>query len=126
MRILLADDQPQVRSALRLLLEHESGVKVVGEALNAKDLLQLTQNIQSDLLLLDWELPGLDVSDLLTMLRADYPCLSIVALSGHMEAQQAALDAGVDAFISKAHPPEKFLPLLRSIHQKTQQKSPCS
>lgn len=59
MRVFLADDQAKVRAALRLLLEQEPGLSVVGEVTEAKDLLAQVQVTQPDVVLLDWELPGL-------------------------------------------------------------------
>ena len=66
MRIFLADDQAKARSALRLLLEQEPGLSVVGEATETEDLLAQVQRTQPDLVLLDWELPGLWATDLST------------------------------------------------------------
>ena len=56
--VLIAEDQPKVRRALRLLLEQEPGENVVGETAEAKE--QLTQVAAGcpDLVLLDWGLPG--------------------------------------------------------------------
>ena len=117
MRVLLADDQPQVRSALRLLLDHEPVFMVVGEAANTTDLKTQIMVTQPDILLLDWELPGQAVTDLLPTLRIEYPSLSIIALSGQLEAHQAALAAGVDAFISKGHPPEQLVAALHTMNR---------
>ncbi|MCB0154048.1 MAG: CBS domain-containing protein [Anaerolineae bacterium] len=115
MRVLLADDQPQVRSALRLLLEHELKLEVVGEVVYAEDLIGYVKVTQPDLLLLDWELPGLSPKEILPILHEKYPDLLIIALSGWPEAGPAALAAGVDAFISKGHPAEHLLKKLREI-----------
>ncbi len=115
LQILLADDQPQVRSALRLILEHEPEMNVVGEVSHTKALLMLSKDIQPDLVLLDCELPGLTTTDLLPQLRLGCPHLAIVALSGHLEARQKSLQAGVDAFVSKGDPPEKLLAVLYTI-----------
>jgi DNA-binding NarL/FixJ family response regulator len=109
MRILLGDDQPEVRSALRLLLEHVPGLSVVGEAADTADLLAQAEAVCPDLMLLDWELPGLEADGLLPTLRELCPGLAVIALSGRPEARQAALDAGVDAFVSKGDPPERLL-----------------
>ena len=117
MRILIADDQPQVRSALRLLLGHEPGVTVVGEADDAERTLELAARQRPDLVLLDWELPGLPAAGpstnggqhLLLALRACCPGMKVVALSGRPEARQPALDAGADVFVSKGDPPERLL-----------------
>lgn len=115
MQVLLADDQPQVRSALRLVLEHEPEMQVVGEATTAEALLTQAQAIHPDLILLDWELPGQAMSSLLPTLRKGFPYLSVIALSGQFEARQKALEAGADAFVSKGDPPERLLEILHEI-----------
>jgi DNA-binding NarL/FixJ family response regulator len=109
MHILIADDQPKVRFALRVLLGRQPGCKVVGEAVNAEDLLAQSKTVCPDLVLLGWELPGLAAIDPLTALRRVCPDLIVIALSGRPEARRAALTAGADAFVSKADPPEQLL-----------------
>lgn len=109
MRILLADSQPRVRFALRVLLERQPGVQVVGEAVDAAELLAQAAATRPDLVLLAWELPGLAAVDLLSALRKVWPEASVIALSGRPGARRAALAAGADAFASKADPPERLL-----------------
>jgi DNA-binding NarL/FixJ family response regulator len=115
MNILLADDQPKVRSALKFLLEQDPRLKVVGEVAEAKELLLAVRTSCPDVVLLDWELPGLSASCTLDALRA---CarLAVVALSGRPEARQAALAAGADAFVSKGEPPENLLTALDDLN----------
>lgn len=112
MRILLADDQATVRSALQLLLEENPELDVVGEATEAGELLAQVDMACPDLVLLDWELPGSQAADLLPALRQHLPHLVVIALSGRPEARQSALDAGADAFVSKGDPPERLLATL--------------
>ena len=107
--ILIADDQPQVRRALRLLLEQELGANVVGEAGETKALLAQAATTHPDLVLLDWGLPGMAAEDLLIALRQTCTELTVIVLSGQPEAEESALAAGADAFVSKADPPEKLL-----------------
>jgi DNA-binding NarL/FixJ family response regulator len=109
MRVLLADDQARVRSALRLLLEQLPEVEVLGEAVDATGLLDWLKAAHPDLVLLDWELPGLPTADPLRHLRDHWPGLLVVALSSQPGVRQAALDAGADAFVSKGDPPERLL-----------------
>ncbi len=109
MRVLLADDQPRVRFALRVLLERQPGLAGIGEAVNADDLLAQTEATCPDLVLLDWQLPGLAADHLLTTLRKACPGLYVIALSGRPEARRAALAAGADAFVYKCDPPEQLL-----------------
>jgi DNA-binding NarL/FixJ family response regulator len=114
MRVLVADDQAHVRSAIQVLLKQETDVTVVGEVGEAGELLAQLWATHPDLLLLDWELPGLTAMGSLTILRNRFPALMVVALSGQPEARQAALAAGVDAFVSKTDPPEQLLAVLHS------------
>ena len=81
MRVLLADDQAQVRSALRLLLTQEPGLSVVGEATEAQALLAQAEDIHPDMVLLDWELPGLQAADPLSTLRARCHSLTLVEMT---------------------------------------------
>ena len=127
MRILIVDDQSGIRSALRLLLEQEHGMTVVGEVSNSEDLLARVEASYPDVALLDWELPGLQEAHpptdaawgILSELRAHYPHLRLIALSGRPEARQAALMAGADAFVSKGDPAESLLRTLMAIAKET-------
>ncbi len=113
MRILLADDQPKVRFALRVLLEREPGLAIVGEASDGDDLLNRTATTLPDIVLLGWELPGLTATDSLPLLRRIRPDILVIALSVRSEARRAALSAGADAFVSKGDPPERLLAAIR-------------
>ncbi len=116
MRVLLADDQLSVRSALRLLLENESELEIVGEVDSVLDLLAQTQKLRPDLVLLDWELPDLQAQPvILGALRLLCPNLQVVILSGYPEVRERAISAGADAFISKGDSPEKLLAALHTI-----------
>jgi DNA-binding NarL/FixJ family response regulator len=108
MRVLLADDQAKVRSAIRLLLDQERDIEVLGEAVDATGLLDWVKAASPDMVLLDWELPGFHPG-MLVALRQLCPCLDVIALSGRPESRQAALSAGADAFVSKGDPPEQLM-----------------
>jgi DNA-binding NarL/FixJ family response regulator len=115
MRVLLADDQPKIRSALKLLLEQEAGLRVVGEVAKADSLIPLAKELNPDIVLIDWKLLGCKATGLISDLRAKRPKLLVIALSGRPESRQAALEAGVDAFISKVDPPEQLLSALKAL-----------
>jgi DNA-binding NarL/FixJ family response regulator len=108
-RVLIADDQPQVCSALRLMLRQDPGTMVVAEASDADQAILLAATQQPDLVLLDWELRGQRDGSKLAELRAARPGLKVIALSGRPEARSAALAAGADMFVSKGDPPEQLL-----------------
>jgi DNA-binding NarL/FixJ family response regulator len=113
-RIFLADDELNVRQALRLLLE-QAGFTVVGEARNAESLMNQVCTFPPDVILMDWELPGLRARRLMTTLRGYYPETKVIALSVRPDAQPNAFAVGVDAFVSKGDPSDELLATLRSI-----------
>jgi len=117
MRVLLADDQPNVRSALRLLLEQEAGLTVVAEVENSKGLVSQLEADCPDLLLLDWELPSGKGAELIPTLREKCPELVIIALSSRPEARQAALRAGADDFVSKGSPPQEVIAAVKKYQR---------
>ena len=112
MRVLLADDQAKVRSALRLALDQDSRIHVVGEVAEADSLLASVEAKVPDLIILDWELPGARRFNLLPVLRERYPCILVVVLSSLGLRHQDALTQGADAFISKADPPERLMTIV--------------
>lgn len=117
MRILLADDQSEVRAALRILLEQQSGFFVVGEVSEPKSLMIQAKENSPDLILLDWELGSLRMCDIVSILKLICPDLKIVALSSRPESSKAALTAGVDAFVSKIDHPGKLLDTIQYIEK---------
>jgi DNA-binding NarL/FixJ family response regulator len=127
-RILVADDQWEVCSALQLLLSHEAGMLILGQVRDAQELLNSLEQTSPDLVLLDWELPGLQTpgtqpfpkqnqAQQLTIadLRDKFPEVKLVALSCRPEARAEALAGKTDAFVSKVDPPEVLIETLNSL-----------
>ena len=115
MRIVVADDQAAVRSALMLLLEHDDLFQVVGEADCADSLLRLAVQIEADLLLLDWELPGLACEVVNAVVEEKRPFSHIIAMSSHPEAENAARSAGIHHFLSKSEPPDRVREIISQL-----------
>jgi two-component system response regulator DesR len=109
MRILLADTQPKVRFALRVLLEQQLGWEVVGEAATSEGVLAETANLRPDLVLLDWGLAGPSARALILALRSGCPEVAVIGLSGRPGMRREVLAAGADDFVSKGEPPEHLL-----------------
>jgi len=123
MRVLVADDQVKVRSALRVLLGQHLNWEVVGETGEAAQLSVQICDTRPDVVLLDWELPGLVLDGAFSVFRARFPDTKIVALSGRPEACQEALAAGVDAFVSKMDSPERLLDTLAALKEELKRKN---
>lgn len=130
LRIIIADNQPETRSALRLVIELEHGFTVVGEADEAGELTAMARTVRPDIVLLDWQLRDAGATapadlalcldnkkELVLMLHAIHRGLKVLALSGRPEAKKDALSAGADAFVSKGESPDKLMEALRSLRE---------
>src|SRR5215213_10000851 len=95
-RVVIGDDNDNVRLLLRTLLELEHDFAVVGEADDGAALVALVASCDADLLVLDLAMPHLDGLEVLERLRAERPGLRVAVYSGHSapEVQQAARDLG--------------------------------
>lgn len=115
MRIALADKQPRVRAALRLLLEQQSDYVIVAEAAGLECLMEMINATHPQIILLDWQLVEADPQRWLGILKHCGWALSAVILSSYAEAREKALAAGADAFISKTDTPLQLLDTIRSV-----------
>jgi len=71
-RVIVADSDPRVRSALRILLLEEPGLALVGETSDLPGLVTQVRQLKPDLVLLDWELPGRPAAAMLRSIGADH------------------------------------------------------
>jgi len=126
MRVLIADNQPKVRRALRVRLEQAGQVQIVGEAADAAGLLARIETTAADLVLLDRDLPGRAMVELLSALRRACPGVRVIVLSPRPEAGPAALAAGADAFVSKADPAERLLAAIEKMSAAGGKAEQCS
>lgn len=115
LRVLLVDDQSEVRSALRLVLEHELELVVVGEVGAACDLAEAVIASRPDMVLVDWELPELNGYEMARTLRRSGMPVKMVAMSGRPDTRHSAVAAGADAFICKVDSPERLLETVRAL-----------
>ncbi|RPI92229.1 MAG: DNA-binding response regulator, partial [Chloroflexi bacterium] len=125
MRILLADDNPGLRSALRLLLETRLEFELIVEARDMEHVLAQVEDSRPDCIILDWELPGRPTRERVAVLRTLVPHLKVIAFSARPESKRGALSAGADAFVSKNEPPGRILDKIQKIYrQEVGQKGP--
>jgi DNA-binding NarL/FixJ family response regulator len=116
MRIILADHHSQALWALKVLIDEELEMKLVGEALDADGLLRIARINTADLILMDSELPGCYIEDLITSLHALIPRPIVVVMGSHSEYSTMLLKAGADSFVSKT---DQTSWLIRHLHKYT-------
>lgn len=114
MRVLLADDEPKVRSALRLILEQLKEVESVDEVTDARAMAEKIKSTPPDLLLVDWELPGLQPATSIDELRRQR-AFKVIVMSGRCAVPPGGLNLGADAFVSKCESPDRLFATLRAM-----------
>ena len=118
-RILVADNDARVRSALQTLLRQEPGQIQMRESADLDSLATQVREFRPDLVLLDWELPGRPAAALLLALHRLDHHPSVIVLSTRPELEQDARSVGADGFVCKGDSPERLLQVLRGLVQKS-------
>ena len=113
-KLLLVVWEPSLLRGLRMRLEIEADLQVVGEARRADDVEQLARAIEPDVIVLDADLAD-RTSTAVDLLRSLAPAHAVVVLSLHdnVEVAVALLEAGAAAFVCKHDPSELFIAAIR-------------
>src|SRR5450631_2548435 len=102
-RVILADDHTLVRAGIRALLEKLPAVKVVGEAGDGREVLNLVKTQKPDVVLMDIAMPGLNGLEAAARMARDHPKVRIIILSMHNNEEYVlrALRSGVAGYLLK-------------------------
>jgi DNA-binding NarL/FixJ family response regulator len=124
-RVVLVDDVPELRLLVRLTLEEDPGIEVVGEASNGKEGVQVVAETKPDLVLLDLSMPDMDGLEAIPLIRGASETARVVVLSGHEAGRVSleALDQGASRYINKAAGLDQ-IPLI--VHEVAQLDPPFS
>lgn len=116
-RIVIADDHTVLRAGLRMLLDAQSDLTVVGEADNGAELLGLVARIQADLILLDLTMPGLGGLEALPLLRKTCPEAHILILTMHDDEGylRQALREGASGYVLKKAADSELIAAIRAV-----------
>ncbi len=115
--LIIADDHAIVRHGLKQILALAPDITVLGEAGGGHELQNVLAKTTCDLVLLDMNMPGLAGVDLIQWIRSEYPALSILVLSMHVEGQitSRALKAGARGYLTKDSEPEILIEAIRKV-----------
>jgi len=117
-RVLLVDDHGVVRRGLRGYLELLDDIEVVGEAENGLRGVELSAELDPDVVVMDLVMPELDGIGAITRIKAAQPRVQIVALTSFIEEEKvtAALEAGANGFILKDAEADDVAAAIRAAH----------
>lgn len=116
-RVLIADDQAMIRSGLRMILETESNLTVVGEAADGDDAVQLARRARPDVVLMDVRMPRMDGIEATQAICAEpsAPRVLILTTFDLDDYVYAALRAGASGFLLKDAPAEQLVEAIRVV-----------
>jgi two-component system, NarL family, response regulator NreC len=115
-RLLLVDDHAVVRSGLKMLLENERDVEIVGEASSASEAMEAAARLKPNVILMDIGLPDLSGIDATREIKKHTADVSIVALTIHEDEEYffRMLEAGASGYVPKRAAPEELLTAIRA------------
>jgi DNA-binding NarL/FixJ family response regulator len=118
-RIAIADDHPEMRLALRLLLKLFTDVELVCETSNGQEAVDCVRRLQPDVLVMDIHMPvldGLAATKQIVALRVPTRVILISSLIGRLVARKAAA-AGAQGFVPKDDLGTFLLPAIEAVHR---------
>ncbi|MFM2345739.1 MAG: hypothetical protein RL654_492 [Pseudomonadota bacterium] len=117
MRILIVDDHPLVREGVRTLINHQSGLEVVGEAADADGALEAIARLEPVLVLTDIGMKQVSGIALTAQIRARWPQVDVIVLSmyDNPEYVHQAMQAGARGYVLKDAPSSDIVDAIRAV-----------
>ena len=117
-RVLLADDHALVRAGIRSLVDRIGFVKVVGEAGDGREAMQLVRSLQPNIVLMDIAMPGLNGIESTARIVKEYPEVKVIMLSMYTNEEFVlqSLQAGASGYLLKDAPIGELEQALSAVH----------
>lgn len=102
-KVLLVDDHAILREGLRMVLDAQSGITVVGEAGDGRQALEMVQNLQPDVVVMDIAMPNMNGAEATRQIKRRFPRIRVVVLTMHENQHYLAqiVNAGATACVLK-------------------------
>ena len=117
-KVLIADDQPVVRGGVRMIVETETDMTVVGEASDGREAVEQARLLQPDVVLMDVRMPnvdGLEATRRLLSTGGEGPRVLILTTFELDQYVYEALRAGASGFLLKSAPPDQIAAAIRTV-----------
>jgi DNA-binding NarL/FixJ family response regulator len=116
-KILIADDHPLIREGLKKTLREEHDVEVVCEARNGREVLDLIDKHDLNVIVMDLSMPGINGLEVLSELKKNKSRLPVLILSMHPEERFAirAFRAGAAGYLTKESAPQELINAIRKV-----------
>lgn len=116
-QVVLADDHPAIRSHLKRVLQRASDIAVIGEASDGLQTIKIVMDLEPDVVILDFEMPGLNGIETTNKLREEGFSASILIITSHNDAHMIIplFKLGVDGFVVKDEALRQVVPAVRAV-----------
>jgi DNA-binding NarL/FixJ family response regulator len=113
--ILLADDHKMLREGLRVLLDSQPGMRVVGEAASGKEVVDKAGELKPDVVVMDLSMPGLNGLQATELLRTRHPAIKVVVLTAHEDESYLTqlCKAGATGYVLKRSAGDQLVQAIR-------------
>ena len=117
--ILVADDHAMMRAGLRMLIDAQLDMAVVGEAGDGREAIEQAKSLHPDLVLLDLSMPGLGGIPAIELLRKEAPGARVLVLTMHEDSEylRQALEAGASGYLVKRAADTELLAAIRAVRR---------
>ncbi len=118
MRLLLVDDHAIVRAGLRMLLESQPDMEIVGECETGRDAVRRALELKPDVILMDIALPDIPGYEATRAVKKELPNVVILALTMHESDEYffEMLNAGASGYVPKKAAPTELVNALRAVY----------
>jgi len=115
-RLLLVDDHAVVRVGLRMMLQIEEDIEILGEAGSGNEAIEAAERLNPDLILMDIGLPDMSGIDATREIKRRFPKIAVVALTIHEDQEYffKMLEAGASGYVPKRAAPDELLTAIRT------------
>jgi DNA-binding NarL/FixJ family response regulator len=115
--VLIVDDHPLFRDGLRLALELQDDILVLGQCSDGEEALHVAENSQPDVVLLDINLPSMNGLQVTKLLKSEHSSVAVIVLTAYHDEEQVlhAMRAGASAYCPKDITPEELVEIIRTV-----------
>lgn len=118
-KVMVVDDHAIVRAGVRLLLESQDDLEVVGEAMDGRQAVEMVRDLKPDVVLMDVAMPGMNGLEATQRIKESFPKVQVLALTMHEDERYffQILQLGASGYVVKGASPADLLAAVRAVAQ---------